>query len=241
MQKASNDNKENIEKQLFKNIVSLGYFCSVAIDLEKMGLRNYSLPFDWVVSSHFCFVLEAIKNRFSNLFLPSLLYQSKVNLKVYRNKKYMIDFYHDFNDFQPLDKQLPFIKEKYERRIERFYETITKPTLFIRYVCSSPVYFSDQNESNELVYIEKHYEEIYDFIKSFNKANEIIFIGNEGIYSKKVKIYNVCKDKQDVVARHPLFANCDLSSFLRTLITPQKNKIYFFIKKRIGSPLLREW
>lgn len=32
------------------NYISLGYFCSIAMDLEKLGLRNESLPFDWVIS-----------------------------------------------------------------------------------------------------------------------------------------------------------------------------------------------
>ena len=30
--------------------ISLGYFCSIAIDLEKLGLRTESSPFDWVIS-----------------------------------------------------------------------------------------------------------------------------------------------------------------------------------------------
>jgi len=30
--------------------ISLGYFCSIAMDLEKLGLRTESSPFDWLIS-----------------------------------------------------------------------------------------------------------------------------------------------------------------------------------------------
>ena len=49
----------------YTNYVSLGYFCSIAQDLEKLGLRNFSSPFDWGISS-FSDVISAIDNKFDN-------------------------------------------------------------------------------------------------------------------------------------------------------------------------------
>ena len=46
------------------NYISLGYFCSVASELERYGLRGESYPFDWVISD-FGGVVEAIQNNFT--------------------------------------------------------------------------------------------------------------------------------------------------------------------------------
>lgn len=35
---------------IYQNYISLGYFCGVAQDLEKLGLRNTSSPFDWCIT-----------------------------------------------------------------------------------------------------------------------------------------------------------------------------------------------
>ena len=45
-----NEFANNIKPDEFKNYISLGYFCEVAKDLERLGLRNQSSPFDWVIS-----------------------------------------------------------------------------------------------------------------------------------------------------------------------------------------------
>ena len=46
------------------NIVSLGCFCSAAMELERIGLRNCSLPFDWVISGNLNLMLDLIENNF---------------------------------------------------------------------------------------------------------------------------------------------------------------------------------
>ncbi len=54
-----NEFANNIKPDEFKNYISLGYFCEVAKDLERLGLRNQSSPFDWVIS-YFPKVIYAI-------------------------------------------------------------------------------------------------------------------------------------------------------------------------------------
>lgn len=39
-----------VDKNVFTHVVSLGWFCSVARELEKAGLREFSMPFDWCLS-----------------------------------------------------------------------------------------------------------------------------------------------------------------------------------------------
>lgn len=46
----------------YKNYISLGYFCEVAQDLEKLGLRNQSSPFDWCIT-YFPNVIDAIDKK----------------------------------------------------------------------------------------------------------------------------------------------------------------------------------
>lgn len=59
----------------FKHYISLGYFCSVALELEKCGLRSQSSPFDWNITWSFKGVIEAINNRFEDALNEQMLFQ----------------------------------------------------------------------------------------------------------------------------------------------------------------------
>ena len=56
----------------YSNYVSLGSFCSVAMELERFGLRSASFPFDWLLSD-FRGVVEAINSNFGAFFDESFL------------------------------------------------------------------------------------------------------------------------------------------------------------------------
>ena len=200
--------------------ISLGYFCSVAIELEKLGLRTESSPFDWVVSD-FDGVIKAIKNNFIDFLEYDYLEQSGVNRSIYRNTKYNLYFFHDFDKYKNLDRQLQSIQRKYNRRIERFYNSITEPTLFIRYISDEKIV---EGVSEELKYIEENYDEIISLLKSFNESNEILFIANEGVVSQKLQIYNVEKDQNDVVSRNPISNNSALYDKFSRIDVPDKQR-----------------
>ena len=74
------------------NCISLGYFCSVALELERIGLRSASYPFDWTISD-FEGVIDAIENNFIHFLDYEYLYQNKEIHSHYRNKKYRISFF----------------------------------------------------------------------------------------------------------------------------------------------------
>ena len=214
------------------NYISLGYACAVARNLEKLGLRNSSMPFDWSITN-FEGVIKAINNNFHNFLEYDLLLQNSQVLKHYMNTKYNIQFYHDFNKFETLEKQLPLVQEKYNRRIKRFYDDIRKPTTFIRYI-------SDENiingKSEELIWIEDNFDFIISTLKSFNPENEIIFIANKGIESSKIKIYNVeIEDSTDTINRMPINNNLELNALFKNIIDDNtRRKIRFQrIKVRI--------
>ena len=67
-------------------MVSLGGFCSVAEEIEKLGLRSASYPFDWILTDGKT-VEEIMKGEFAAV--------SYTHLDVYKRK-----WYNDTCDFK---------------------------------------------------------------------------------------------------------------------------------------------
>lgn len=204
----------------YENFISLGYFCSIAQELERMGLRSTSSPFDWCISD-FEGVISAIKNNFEGFLDYELLSQSTNDRKHYFNIEYKIWFFHDFDQYRPLKKQIDSVRSKYSRRIERFYTNIHKPTLFIRYISDEEL--TPDGKSVELEYIEKNIDSITSLLKSFNPDNDIIFIANSGVESDVITIYNVVPDSNDTIAREPLHKNNSLKKLFDSFDYPNRD------------------
>lgn len=203
-----------------KHYISLGYFCSTARELERLGLRSESSPFDWLITD-FEGVILAIENNFDDFLEYKYLAQSRKNRAYYRNTKYDFWFYHDFKPRVPLCEQLPIVQEKYKRRIERFKQSVQEPTLFVRYISDEQLV---NGVSKELCYIEENYESILRLIKSFNKDNEILFIANEGVSSSKIFIHHVKKNKNDTVNRAPIVSTPELLELFNSFDYPQRQR-----------------
>ena len=212
--------KEKLENS-YKNFISLGYFCEVAGELEKYGLRNASSPFDWMISD-FEGVISCIKNEFKDFLNPTYLSQSCNDRSHYKNTKYNFYFFHDFDKYKPLQKQLKKVTEKYKRRSERFLKNIKSETLFVRYI--SDEIKNENGKSIELLWIEENFNYIQDVIKGFNKNNEIMFIGNDGITSDKIQVFNISPDKNDKVSRKWISKNPYLNALFSNYDFPQKEK-----------------
>lgn len=112
-------------------IYSIGYNCACAMYLNEEGLRITSGPFDWLVNLSFEGRLELMLNDFESFFDKDLLVKlpntpsrtDKFNAH-YENTKTKLYFYHDFPLDKSFDTLYPEVKEKYERRIKRFYDNI---------------------------------------------------------------------------------------------------------------------
>ncbi len=216
--------------QHYQHYISLGYFCSTAMELERIGLRSESSPFDWCITPDIGGVVDAIEDHFSHLFTYDYLAQLKKYPQYYRNTKYRIDFYHDFDPYRPLVKQLPEVEEKYKRRINRFYESISEPTLFIRYINDeerSPV----DGKAMDIRWIEENYNYLMAFLQAYNKKNGILFVANKGVESDLVRIYTVDKDDNDSVARHFLDKNAELRSFFDNQEFPKREENLLFYQE----------
>lgn len=195
-------------RKKFVNYVSLGYFCSVASELERMGLRTCSGPFDWQASRNFELRVLQIDDRFKEFFAGLTeegLYQKKDEPSIYFHSLIDTFLVHDFNSYDPLPSQLKIVVEKYKRRVDSFYRNIKNPTLFLHYIY-------DQKNAE---WIDNNYSKIIRIIQKFNDNNDIIFIANNDILIKNIScVYFVEPDTGDVVARRFLEKLPELRKFL---------------------------
>lgn len=198
----------------YDNIISLGFFCSTASELERLGLRRNSSPFDWVLSLDISKVIDLINNEFEGIFNIKYLKQYRSNPSYYVNTKYDIHFYHDFDKYKTLEAQLEDIDNKYRRRINKFYEVIKSKTLFVRYISSK----------EECVYIEENLLEILEVLRRYNQQNDIIFVANDDVVSNKLEIFNVEVDNEDTVARKFIEKNIQLEKYLTSDIYDSKKR-----------------
>jgi hypothetical protein len=206
------------------SIVSLGFFCSVALENERIGLRDCSLPFDWLITSDFEKVLWLIENEFKDFMLEDNLYQEyDINPNYYYDKKNKVHFYHDFVCSESLRNQYSAVYKKYKRRIIRFYEIISKPTIFIRY-CSEG--------EKEVNYIRNNRTKILNILKKYNPDNKLIIIYT-GAINNIENDYTFCveADNNDTVARVYLKKIPELQHILLDNSNLTKKQILNNIKK----------
>lgn len=119
-----------------RRYISLGSTCGVAYQLQKLGLKKETLPFDWVKSSNLQAVWKCMYNGF-NIFGHGLKYCRESTkhsiLKteewsdiatstsyIYQNSSGIM-FFHDFNTIykDETDPIYLLFKEKYTRRLDR--------------------------------------------------------------------------------------------------------------------------
>lgn len=226
----------------FKHIISLGFDCSVARELEKNGLRDSSSPFDWMTTAELEKVIRLIDNNFDSFLDFDSLYQDKKLKNVYTNIKYNISFFHDFNKYESLSTQILEVRNKYERRVKRFYNNIKEPTLFVRFI----------NRTSELAYIEKNITNINKVLKHTNINNKIIFISSDRFDSQIIKLYKIESINNEYYINDIIKRNKELNSnFEKNLYySPEKrkinsniykNKMKFNFSKRIYNKIKREY
>ena len=153
-----------------KTIVSLGVDCGVANFLKENGLRNFSLPFDWVVG--YGGVSNILKNKFSN-YIP------KNNLQFNRDDN--VKFIHE---------NFPADIDKMNRRIDRFLKLLDSDgeIIFLRKGHSEHHHTESEVINDDLL----DCEELYDIIKQNYKNLKFKII----LFLVCSKCYN-CKEKYD--------------------------------------------
>lgn len=136
------ENKYNLckEKPIF---ISLGSRCIPALILRQYHLRSAAYPFDWMLSETFDNFYKIIETNFENFLCKESLIIDKTQPFIVRDQNTGFGYSHDFpvadqkirniapNFLDAYEK----VKEKYDRRIKRFLETVTsgKKIIFVRF------------------------------------------------------------------------------------------------------------
>ena len=220
------------KKGIFQHYISLGHCCNVAIDLEKMGLRDASMPFDWT-RTRWKAILRSFNQKFDGYLNYNELYQKKDGPHIYKNLEYGIGFFHDFVAYKSLRSQIKSVKKKYDRRIKRFFDRITSPTLFIRYCW----------DKDELITVENSYSEIKKMIKHFNEENEIVFISHDRLDNSETSkidfLFYIEKNPDEELNESPIMSSKELYGILNDALYPQKQaNLIFEQNKKTRKPTI---
>jgi hypothetical protein len=125
--------------------VPIGIDCCIAYQLQKLNLRHFSLPLDWIYIKNISSVIELFNDNFL-YFLDITMYEiikiksnnfsynktNEISQYKLKHKKYNIILPHELQSLEP-DKIQLFIN-RYNRRIKRLFElnNQSKKIIFIR-------------------------------------------------------------------------------------------------------------
>ena len=179
--------------------------------------------------------MDLIDNEFVGFLDESRLFQRSQERQVYENRDLDIVFVHDYSKYKSLSDQLEAVQEKYRRREERFYRSIRRPTLFLRYIESR----------DQFKYIAEHREEIIQRLRSYNPCNQIVYIANDyavvdEFKSKLEALYIVKPDENDTVARS-FFDQCNelVKYMIQCYPSAKRERNLLVYKKKIITKRLR--
>ena len=185
--------------------IPIGDACGISYQLQKYGLRRYALPFDWLKIKRLSDITKIINNNFSDFtdfrkdgtstcfpYLNTDNFDSDGLKQTFKAvNSYGVISYHDFTSNIDFEEQISNIKEKYNRRINRFYEIIrsNKKIVFIR----------DEGNPKQSMN-----NDIIEFIGTIKKINEsinfnIIIICRKNIPNIKIPNVTIIHDKNEFI------------------------------------------
>ncbi|MBP3314127.1 MAG: hypothetical protein J6K84_05695 [Oscillospiraceae bacterium] len=212
----------------YHSVVSLGFNCYVAKDLERMGIREQSYPFDWVISN-FSDVIRLIDNHFRDALISNNVQQDAEHENCYHDTGTGLDHYHDFFPQRgSVERQLEQVQKKYQRRYARFYRMGEKPTLYIRFI----------RNVQDYQWIESHFQEIEATIHKGNPLSTVWYVVLEDFAYQGALNPFVAKNLY-----HPILTSEQLEKNIRKVVAIPfwriwKNKIRYLrkqVKKRISK------
>lgn len=199
---------------MFERVISLGWFCSVAMETKRLGMRDASYPFDWLLTHNFSKVLKILEGESDTdmLLNNDEMLQYEGDASRWYNKRYQISLFHDFDKYKKMIYQLDSVNDKYKRRVHRLHKCVGA-TLFIRYV----------KDKDEAEYIRQNEAHIAKIIKLRNPDNEILYIAHPDfkqiLCNLRSRVYFVANDENDYVSREFLKALPELERYLLENVT----------------------
>ena len=129
----------NLFPAAFDHIYSLGGSCLPAITLDSLGLRNESMPFDWLLHGSLLKRVGLLSEERPDFPSAESLEPlgdelSNTGHKRYRDRKSGIVTIHDFLPNAPMVDQLSKVREKFSRRFKRIRDRLTGRNLNVLFV-----------------------------------------------------------------------------------------------------------
>lgn len=154
----------------FDYIISLGYNCSNASSMAKNGFRSFSGPFDWCVIPYDA-LIHFLETNFSDFLEYDNLQLMSGEDKCFNDIKYKLTFPHEIK--KSLQDDFSNIKDKYNRRIDKFRSILGENICFIRMIYH-------QEEVDKII---KDNNYLKNIILRYNSSNELVYL-----ISKKLNI-----------------------------------------------------
>ena len=182
-------------------IYSIGADCASAMYMRKFYLRRASGPFDWLCHADFKTRIEMILTKFDGFLLSEnmvMLPRNTTGLHdaindSWHDTKTGFYFYHDFEHSKDFAETFPLVREKYNRRIARFYDNIEKYNRVLL------IWYSQSYNTPDDVILG-----VCDKVcKKFNKQIDFIIIENdESMPRNKIETRQIA----DNIIRHAVYA-----------------------------------
>ncbi len=220
--------------------ISLGCECTIASSMQTIGIRSFSGPFDWMTSYDFPKLLYILETDFKDFMKSENLVPSFCTggrPQEFTDIKYGFRYPHDVKE--SLYEEFPLIKQKYQKRINRFRKAIKKPTAFIRKVSTI----------DEVNYINCNRHYIEKVIKKGNSENEIIFTTAGEIEGLPSPNWGICfplakwdKNMDGNQLWHAFDSPSETHHFMVNLIAPdlRKANLRFYNNRMHGTAGLQK-
>jgi len=155
---------DNILKDEYDFIFSIGEACSCTAVLRASNLQFESYPLDWLWGGNIETRTNLLINDFKGFFDKENLKlvgnkQNPLPCDIYKNISNSIVFNHDFPLDGSFDSDYPAIKEKYDRRIKRLYNNIEKAQNILIVYIQAP-----NTDDGKIKYLRKRIEDCYEKI-----------------------------------------------------------------------------
>lgn len=122
---------------------SCGLQCGASMALREAGLQFASYPFDWVFSPSLPQSVRLVSDGCAHWLEPQDLElvdvrRGGIGKHVYRNRRTGVWFVHDFSSFRTFEENLPEVTAKYQRRIQRLRDDLSRARQALAVCIESP-------------------------------------------------------------------------------------------------------
>lgn len=154
--------KKNIK---YDTIIPIGCSCVAAQALRENKKRSRSFPLDWIKPTHITSAVDFLENHFRDFFNKEDLQRkqecdNRKNIG-YINARTNLLFVHDFKSENTFDEEYELVKEKYNRRIERIYQTVNEKQNILFFYVHVPLFFKEKILEKEIISAYHHLLKIF--------------------------------------------------------------------------------